>query len=247
MWLYTFPEKPMYISILALIYEDKAFLVDSGFADQATAIKADLQSQGIEVQFVFCNHFNADHIAGNHVFHGAEFLGSEHYGFHLERTKRMNPDHQWVGPTVLLKGGERMTFGSFRLEFIHLPGHTDCSIVLRIDCSTLHVADNIIRLLDGVDLVPFHMHPDSKGAEFVATLEAMKRLAPERMILSHATVIEGADNVLKAIDSRLHYMKKIMTLGPQTKLKDCLDKGIPVSPTSEQWHENNLKIMYNLT
>lgn len=241
MLLYTFPEQALYISILALLYDDRAFLIDTGVTEQAVVVKQDLQAQGIAVQHIFNNHYNLDHIVGNHVFAGVEFLGSEHYTFHLERSMNYKPEHQWVAPTLLLKGGERMSFGPFRLEFMHLPGHTDCSMILRINSDTIHAADNIIRLLDGTDLVPFHMHPDAKVPEFIATLETIQRLASKRLILSHAVVIEGADEVHKAIESRLYYMRKLQKLGAQARLEDCLDKGIPVSPTSIQWHEKNLQ------
>lgn len=145
---------------------------------------------------------------------------------------------------MLLTGGERMTFGSFNLKFIHTPGHTNCSITLRINCHTLHVGDNLVRLLNGTNMVPYHMHPDSAIAPYIETLELTKRMAPQKIILSHAGVIEGEQQISRAIDARLHYMRKLQALGANAKLEDCLTGELKLNDTSRQWHEYNCKVLF---
>ena len=243
--LYTFPDQPMHISILALVHEDRALLVDTGFVPQAESVKADLLAQGITVQFVFNSHYNGDHIAGNSVFQNVDFLGNEKYAFHLDRFCELYPDTVRVEPTVKLKGGERMSFGDFDLQFLHLPGHTDCSMALLINCSTLHVGDNLVRLLDGTDLIPYHMHPDSRIDDFIRSLQQILKLRPKQVVLSHAGVIRGEEDVQKAIKSRIKYMCKLQEKGRSAALEDCLSDDLKSNDTNRQWHENNIRVLFD--
>lgn len=241
---YTFSDQPMQISILALLNGQNAFLVDAGFTDQAQAVSADLKANGLRPTHVFNTHYNGDHIAGNHVFAGCEFLGSEHYELQLQRTAKMSPQLVMVPPHTILRGGERMQFGDFALEFIAAPGHTNCSINLLINGHILHAGDNIIRLLDGTDMVSFQMHVDSSVPAFVETLQRMQALPVDQMLFSHATVINGTAAVYQAIANRLFYLYQLQALGPEADFIACTAGHFADTEQSRQWHQSNLTRLY---
>lgn len=243
MCFYTFPGQPLQISILVLLNGHQAFVVDAGFADQAQAVLADLAGSGITPTHLFNTHYNGDHIVGNHVFAGCEFLGSAHYQLQLQRAATANPATPMVPPQTVLQGGERMQYGDFDLEFIAAPGHTNCSINLLINGHILHAGDNIIRLLDGTDMVPFHMHVDSSTPSFLFTLQQMQVLPLDQMILSHAVVIDGQEQVQQAIADRLFYVRQLQALGPEADFLACTAGRFPDTEMARQWHQNNLRVL----
>lgn len=242
---YTFPEDRLQISLLVLLDGKSAFLVDSGFTDQALAVRQDLTEQGITPTHLFNTHYNGDHIVGNHVFSDCLFLGSPHYQLQSQRAAAANPGVTMVSPTRELRGGERLQYGRFALEFLAAPGHTSCSLNLLIDGRMLHVGDNLIRLLDGTDIVPFHMHVDSNIPDYLRTLQAMQELAADQLILSHAVVIAGREPAQRAIADRLFYMRQLQALGPEADFLACTAGHFPDSELSRQWHANNLRVLFS--
>lgn len=123
-----------------IVYSDKskeACIIDVAMA--ADAIQAVVETKDLDVKYIINTHAHIDHTAQNKKVKGLfpnsklaihegdlallrEFF-SKNYDFMIEKNEYIEPD-------LLLKDGDSLTIGEFKLEVIHTPGHTPGSICL---------------------------------------------------------------------------------------------------------------------
>lgn len=184
-------------NIYALQSGRKALLMDAAFRSQALVVKKKLAEEGIELSHIAVTHFHNDHIAGLMTLDpGITVLGSPEY----RRTLSKNIP-QTVTP-VSFK--EPFRFGEHVLRFIPAPGHSPCSIFIDIDGEYLHVGDNLMSRYDGKRLLPWVEHEFIQ--DHIGSLEMLRSMKRNRLILSHGPMIEGEEAVSREIDMRLHYL-----------------------------------------
>lgn len=144
-------------NVIALASDDGVVLVDSGAADSARAVKADLA--GAKVRTLFNTHYHADQTGGNALFgkEGAtihahvitrQWLSTDYYVPHEDRWVKALPEV--ARPTVTFRQKGEMTAGAEHIEYGYLlEAHTrgDIYVYFR-DSNVLAVGDVASPLRD---------------------------------------------------------------------------------------------------
>jgi hydroxyacylglutathione hydrolase len=119
---------------------DDAVVVDPGFSPEA--VRRLLEVEGRRPVAVLATHGHYDHVGA-----AAEFCGDDlPFYIHEADVLALSDAAAWGSatygrsiPPVLVKDvrpivdGDELTFGGFRIEVIHTPGHTPGSVVYRTD------------------------------------------------------------------------------------------------------------------
>jgi len=234
------------INITVLINGKNALLIDAAFTSQALAVKEDLMSKGIVVDEIILSHYHPDHAAGATSFPDARLSCSVHYEENYNRCSgKWNRDHAYRKPEQMLQSDSQMDYGDFSLSFLEAPGHSTCSLITIIKSENpkskicAHVGDLIMSDVDGRPGMPYI----SLGGNFkkhVDSLEQIKTLNIEKLILAHGEHIEGKEVIANAINMRIHYLKSMIETGGQADLDDALLGG-QKKWAFTKWHKYNVK------
>lgn len=188
-------------NLYALLNGKDVMLVDTAFRSQAKQVKKDLTSKGLRLTHVLLTHFHPDHVAGLIALDPEiTVLGSPEY------KKTLTKDiPQKVTPVSFSEGFQ---FGEFTLSFTPAPGHSACSILIDINSKYLHAGDNLMSRYDGNAILPWVEY--HKLADHISSLEMLKRMKRVRIILSHGPELSGEEEIIRAIDDRLSYLKAVL-------------------------------------
>jgi len=199
--LYQFPPRPEQpqehwgTNIYALLHAKQALLIDSGFPEHASAVRADLAKAGYEVQLILLSHFHSDHILGLKSFPGIEAWGSA-----AALPVREPPFRGITGETTL-------EFGEFTLTFRPAPGHSPCSMFTVINRRFVHVGDNLIAANDGTPILPWAEFKDV--SDHIRSLEALPDLEPVLALPGHGKPFPGGDALREETENRLKYLRAV--------------------------------------
>jgi glyoxylase-like metal-dependent hydrolase (beta-lactamase superfamily II) len=207
-FLYQFPavgENAYGSNIYVLLDGDEAFMLDTGFEEQAEAVLADLLSRGCELKHVLASHFHGDHISGLLVLPVAEVYGSER----AEETLAQYPPEVIAQLPVLSKVNEEtiLQFGRFTLTFRFAPGHSPCSLFTILNGKTIHVADTLIAANDDTLILPWA--PFEKARAHIRSLELLRELEPETLLLGHGNPVRG-EAIEEEIAIRKQYLQRVL-------------------------------------
>ena len=197
--------KPYGFNLYVLTAGRRALLIDTAYETQAADVWAALQSMGYSLGVVLVSHFHPDHVSGLAVLPKATVWGSEHYLLTLGEPRFESGE--LFPPVEALRDGSSRRFGSFRLSFRAAPGHTPCSLYTIIDRGTVHVADNLMAANDGTPILPWA--PFDAVEAHIRSLEALKALTPEVLLLAHGRRIEGGAAINREIEDRLSYLRAV--------------------------------------
>jgi glyoxylase-like metal-dependent hydrolase (beta-lactamase superfamily II) len=207
----------------ALAGPERAILVDTGLAGTpAEVIDPYLERAGIEPDLVLISHADVDHSGGNRSFRqrrpraafacheldrrwieSNEAMLRENYGWHTaygfpapdapEMLRLLGGD----SPIDLgLRGGETIRLGpSWRVDVLHLPGHTPGHLGLWDPRSrTAIIVDAVLAdgIYDrkGTKLIPPRYY-DLRGLR--ETIGRLQALRPQLLLTAHYPVLEGAE------------------------------------------------------
>jgi len=208
---YMFPprrEEDYYgYNIVAIIYEKKALLIDAAFEDEASRVLKDLHASGIEIDKVIISHFHDDHMQGLKVLPKVPVYGSGHYQETLDMWTPKE-EHKYFTPTVSVERPMTIKFGNHTLEIIPSPGHSVCTVLVKINEQFLHAADEIMYSNDGKPLLP---SIESRG-DIKRQLESWNKIKEYQdftVIPGHGSEIEGS-KLYKDIQNRYAYAKAIL-------------------------------------
>lgn len=208
LFLYQFPavEENAYGSnIYVLLDRRDAFMLDTGFEEQAEAVLNDLHARGCELRQVLVSHFHGDHISGLFVLPVKEVFGSERG----EETLAKYPAEVIAALPVLSKVNEEtaLQFGQFSLSFRFAPGHSPCSLHTIINGKTIHVADTLIAANDDTLILPWA--PFEEVGTHIRSLELLTELAPDLLLLGHGNPLRG-EAIAEAIAIRQEYLQCVL-------------------------------------
>ncbi len=206
LYQYQFPPeegKQYGFNLYALASRDKVLLIDSAYERQAAEALADLTSNGYGLEHVIISHFHPDHISGLNVLPAATVWGSDQYTATLD--EHYTPQEQRSFPPVqTLSESSGIEFGAFSLSFRSAPGHSHCSMFTIIDGHYVHVADNLIAANDGTPILPWS--PLAQIDDHIRSLQLLKELQPQVVLLGHGKSIAGEAAICAAIGDRLQYL-----------------------------------------
>jgi glyoxylase-like metal-dependent hydrolase (beta-lactamase superfamily II) len=140
-------------NVIAIISGDKAFIIDTGYTNQTEEVENDLKDAGISIESVIVSHFHESHIGGLKKLKGVTVYGSNCYQQTLNQW--MSPEeHKYYIPTVKIDKNQKIIFGDHALELIHNPGHSLCTLLIKIDEQYLYIADELMYAPDGEPILP---------------------------------------------------------------------------------------------
>jgi len=195
-------------------------LIDAAFRSQMRTVKGSLAEDDLEITHVVATHFHNDHIAGLMALpETVQVLGSPAYG------KTLSKDiPQSVKPVSF---SEPFMFGDFTLKFIPAPGHSPCSMMVDISGEYLHAGDNLMSRYDGKRILPWVQRKHI--GEHIRSLEMLKGMGRNRIILSHGPMLESREKIEEEIDLRLYYLNRVLYPG----WNPTLDEALP--DNSDNW------------
>ncbi|NIM11798.1 MAG: MBL fold metallo-hydrolase [Candidatus Aminicenantes bacterium] len=241
-YFFTGDKDPSINSIFACINRSespaKALLIDTAFPEYAQMVKKDLEENGIQPEIVVLSHYHPDHTAGCTVFPGCPIYASEFYEDNLENCKRWQPNFTFLPATHVIKDGDTLSFGTFHIRFIHAPGHSRCHLMSVINNDILHVGDLLMFEADNKTTLPYI----SMGGSFkqhINSLERIKTLDYNIMLIPHGHVFTGKDKTIEEIDDRIYYLKRVLNSKGTLPVAVCLKKDISNYAHTE-YHETNL-------
>ncbi|GKT31646.1 hypothetical protein ADUPG1_002083, partial [Aduncisulcus paluster] len=203
-------------------------------------VRADLEKKGVRVSRVILTHYHPDHAGGACVFEEAQVMCSVHYEDNYKNCAFVwDKDQVYRKPDLSLSEGSSIEFGSFKMEFFETPGHSKCSISILINKAILLGGDLIMKDACDQAMLPYICR-DGGIAEHIVSLNRLKALSPERMILSHGSALEGKDTIRNHIDLRLSYLEAVLNQDTGSEKLDAL-KNSKHFHWDDTWHENNIK------
>ena len=230
---FNFPELEGFdygFNIYSLISGGRALLIDAAFRSQMKAVLLGLEDRRSSLSTVVLTHFHNDHAAGLMAAPGdIAVMGSPE--FRRTLTKAIPQD---VSPVPF---DEPLIFGDFRLRFIPAPGHSPCSIFVDINGEYLHAGDNLMSRYDGRRIVPWVRREDIES--HMASLELLKGMKKNRILLSHGPMIEGKSRAAEEIDMRLRYLERMIRPFPGMTMEDAL----PGSPEGWVCHRHFTELL----
>jgi hydroxyacylglutathione hydrolase len=238
LYIFTDEEAKHQDTITVIVQDRQALLIDTGFPEYSQRVKAELEEQRIEPKIIVLSHYHADHASGCPVFPGCDIYVSEYYELSYNNCRIFEPQYRFISPTQLIREGDELAFGDFKLKFLHSPGHSQCSIITQVKGGVFHVGDLIMMTKDKKTSLPFI----SDGGNFVdhiKSLELIKKLDPEIIVIPHGGIVDKKEDIKKMIDDRLYYLEKTSSTYGTLPLPACLRGDISDYDYLE-FHDTNL-------
>lgn len=215
-------DKPyMDINITVLIDGKNAMLIDTAYSKQATIVKQDLKSKGITVNEIILSHYHPDHAAGATEFKDTKLSCSVHYKNNYKNCHVWDEGHNYRKPHHTILNKSTKNYGKFTLEFFDAPGHTQCSIITLIDGKIAHVGDLLMLDAFGNHMIPY-ICDDGNFQEHINSLEIIKTIGPEILVLSHGKHIVGKELIMDIVDMRIHYLKCVLESKGKADIEELL-------------------------
>lgn len=232
------------VNITVLLHQDHALILDTAFSRHARQVKRDLQSKGITATKIILSHYHPDHAAGATEFPNAELYCSEHYMENYTNCAQLwDTNHPYRKADLLLRDCDELRFGSFTLRFLETPGHSKCSLTTVINDTLVHVGDLLMSDPMGLPTLPY-ISEDGNFIEHIKSLERIKTLPAEQLILSHGSTITGEEAILRSIEARIHYLKETVESDGTAELQALL-AGNMQAWAYTNWHAANLKTFHS--
>ena len=209
-------------NICALVEGDSAFLIDAGYKKQSLEVIDNLAHQGIRVVKVLPTHFHPDHVEGIFLMDKPVIYGNEYAAKTLEQFYDKE-DISVMSPTKVISSEDTIEFGDFNISFEHAPGHSDCSMLININDTYLHIGDLYLKTDEGRDVLPFVKWAGVES--HIASLKKILCFKDRKFLISHGNCPLHTNEVKEGIDNRIKYLKALIDsenrISAEDAVKEC--------------------------
>jgi glyoxylase-like metal-dependent hydrolase (beta-lactamase superfamily II) len=195
-------------NIIAVIRGNGAILIDAGYEFQTEEVKKDLASTNISIEGVIISHFHEGHIQGVKSLQGITVYGSSYYHHTLDQWVSA-ADRGYYIPTEKVDKTRKILFGEHMLELIHNPGHTLCTLLVKIDNRFLYVADELIYATEGEPVLPYLTKSDI--INHYVSVHNLSKLINYCFIPGHGAMKCDQSDIIKDIKNICHYLCEILS------------------------------------
>ena len=236
---YTFAPKPKRhfgTSIIAIFNGNKALLIDTAYEDQMSELLEEFSRDGIEVEKVIVTHFHGDHMEGLKALPKIPIYGSARFQETLDRWTAKE-EHVYFTPSILVDEPLSFTYGEHSLTLIPFPGHSVCTMLIKIDDHFLHIVDELMFSPDGVPLLP-----SSDGYDMKRHLDSLDKLKSNKgfsIIPGHGPVF-SSDKLSAEIDNRYNYLQALHDSDGFISYEEAT-KNCTCTFLYSEWHKYNFK------
>jgi len=209
--LFNLPSDPFTVQVYCINSPNYLFIIDSGVVmeNQLEDVKKYLEENNLLVKpvIIFNTHGHLDHMGGNEIIDSeliiAHHFSNEEFQATIDLLKKYDAYkpaiEKIVFPNLTFK--ERLCFIDEGVEFFYTPGHTK-------DSASCYDSIDKILLIGDVLVHPLPSINWPNLDVFIETLESLKKIEFNKMILGHEKVLEDT----KFIDETIDYIKRFKEL-----------------------------------
>jgi glyoxylase-like metal-dependent hydrolase (beta-lactamase superfamily II) len=224
-------------NVTAIISGNKAMIIDTGFDFQIEEVTKDLEEIGVSIEGVIISHFHENHIQGLKKLSGAITYGSSYYQQTLDQWLPMEEQKFFV-PTIKIDKNRKIIFGEHVLELLHNPGHSICTLLIKINERYLYIADEMMYAATGELLLPRVKKNDTIN-HYVSVHSLMKQ-SQYIFIPGHGEAIYDQQRIVSDAKNVCHYLCEILSHDEEITVEqathECTCKFVHT-----EWHENVYK------
>lgn len=223
-------------NIFAIIDNDKALLIDTGYEKHMEQVTNELVKRKVKVSIVIISHFHPDHFLGLKLIDNKLIIGSRNYKDTILRF--IDEDEAFLYfPDIEVKKSHKINFGYHEIEMLENPGHSRCTIITQVDKKYTHVGDEIIFTNDGRPVLPFVSLKDNQ--DHVESLKRILSIKNNIVFPGHGSILRDSDALNIDIKNRINYLDKIYEKSGNIKYDDAALGNYEFMNSG--WHEYNSK------
>lgn len=225
-------------NVMAIISGDKAIIIDTGYAYQTDAVSKDLNESGVSIEGVIISHFHLGHIQGLKKLRGVTVYGSSYYQQTLNQWCP-NEDQKYYTPTVGIDKNRTIIFGEHVLELIHNPGHTLCTLFIKINEIFLHIADELMYAPTGEPILPSVTKSDI--INHYVSVHNLTKYNQYIFIPGHGEAVSDLRQIIRDTKNVCHYLCEILSHDEEITV-DQATKECSCNFLHTDWHKNVYKV-----
>ncbi|MDF2905687.1 MAG: hypothetical protein K0R34_1008 [Herbinix sp.] len=224
-------------NVIAIISNEKAMIIDTGYAHQTEEVIADLKVFSISIDCVAISHFHEEHIQGLKNLKDVTIYGSSYYQQTLNQWCPKVDQKNYI-PTIGIDKNRKIKFGEHVLELIHNPGHTLCTLLIKINEKYLYIADELMYAPDGERILPSVTKNDI--INHYVSVHNLTKYNQYIFIPGHGDVIRNLRQIVRDSKNVCRYLCEILK-NDDIITVDQATKGCTCKFLHTDWHENVYK------
>ena len=224
-------------NVIAIISGDKAIIIDTGYAEQTEEVSKNLLASGIRIEGVIVSHFHEEHLQGLKYLQGVTIYGSSYYQQTLDRWVPLEEQKHYI-PTVKIDKNYKICFGEQELELIHNPGHSICTLLVKINERYLFVADELMYAPNGDPILPIVSKNDI--INHYVSVHNLTKYKDYILIPGHGEAIEDKRRIVRDSKNVCHYLCEILSHDDEISVEQAT-KNCNCSFIHKDWHSNVYK------
>jgi glyoxylase-like metal-dependent hydrolase (beta-lactamase superfamily II) len=224
-------------NVIVVISDDKAIMIDTGYVSQTEEVIKDLEEAGIAIDSVILSHFHEGHIQGLIKLSGVRVYGSSYYQETLKQWLPIEEQSCYI-PTDSIEKSHKIIFGDHIIELLHNPGHTLCTLLIKIDERFLYIADELIYSPKGEPILPYVTKNDI--INHYISVHGLTKYNQYIIIPGHGETIRDSGQIIRDIKNVCHYLCEILSHDEEITV-DQATKNCGCDFLHKEWHEKVYK------
>ena len=224
-------------NVIVIISGDKAIIIDTGYTGQTESIKEDLENGKISIDGVVISHFHEEHIQGLKKLQGVTVYGSSYYQQTLNHWAP-SEDQKYYEPTVKVDKNRKIIFGEQILELIHNPGHSICTLLIKINETYLYIADELMYATNGDPILP--SVTKNNIINHYVSVHNLTKYNKYIFIPGHGEPIWDKHRIINDTKNVCRYLCEVLSHDDEISVDEAI-KDCTCNFLHKDWHENVYK------